>query len=328
MPLLTRFSSPGHAELPDPEGWSNRLAGELAEFTSLPRFFSALDAEGSPTEHPVKWPAFPAELRHPGISDDERWELSDRRENQDEYCEWAIERSGDDIASVTFTTETPDYFDHLLATDPAVLVDLYEELVGSRPDPTELRDREGRFIAANPLNVAADGKIAHLLEPTNTLGAAVRLVAEATVLRSRDDKPVTEKKDLVRCGGLGAPLRNSDPQIAEAVNGLVRAGSAVSVADPAGLYIDDFLSAGLHTPDGADAAEFWIPADRGESQHVMRATFAVPAERGYSVSDITSSGKPIRFGGQLADRVRVRVAALSLPSAAEAPEEPCVPEGG
>lgn len=328
MALLTRFSPPGHAELPDPEGWSDRLAGKLAQFASLPRFFSPLDAEGSPTEHPVKWPAFPAELRHPGTSDDERWELSDRRENQDEYCEWAIERSGDDIVSVTFTTETPDYFDHLLATDPDALVALYEELLGARPDPAELRDGEGSFIAANPLNVSSEGKIAHLSESTNTLGAAVRLVAEATVLRSRDGTPVTEKKDLVRCGGLGGPLRNSDPQIAEAVNSLVRAGAAVSVADPAGLYIDEFLSAGLQTPDGADAAEFWTPAARGDGEHTMRATFAVPAERGYSVSDITSSGKPIRFGGQLADRVRVRVAALSLPSAAEAPEEPCVGEGG
>lgn len=328
MALLTRFSPPGHAELPDSEGWSDGLAAQLAQFTSLPRFFSPLETEGSPTEHPVKWPAFPAELRHPGISDDERWELSDRRESQDEYCEWAIERSGDDIVSVTFTTETPDYFDHLLAADPAALIALYEELVGARPDPAELRDDEGRFIAANALNVSSEGTIAHLSEPTNTLGAAVRLVAEATVLRSRDGTAVTEKKDLVRCGGLGGPLRSSDPQIAEAVNSLVRAGSAVSVADPVGLYIDEFLSAGLQTPDGGDAAEFWTLADRGDGEHTMRATFAVPPERGYSVSDITSSGKPLRFGGQLADRVRVRVAALSLPSDAEAPEEPCVGEGG
>jgi hypothetical protein len=327
MALLTRFSPPGHAELPDSEGWSDRLARQVAGFASLPRFFDPLKAEGSPTSHPVKWPAFPGELRQPGMSDDERWELSDRREHQDEYCEWVIERSGDEIASVTFTTETPDHFDHLLATDPAALVALYEELVGARPNPAELRSPDGSFIAANPLNHSSEGKIVHLSEPTNTLGAAVTLVAKATVLRSRDGAPVTEKKALVRCGGLGGEFRNSDPQIAEAVNGLVRAGAAVSVADPAGLYIDEFLSSGLQTPDGANAAEFWTLTNRGDSQHPMRATFAVPADRGYSVSDITSGGKPIRFGGQLADRVRVRVTALSLPGASEAPEEPCVDQG-
>lgn len=327
MPLLRQFSPPGNAELPDPEGWSARVADELEQFASLPRFFNPLNTEGSPAEHVVKWPAFPAELRQPGVSDQERWELSDSREHQDEYCEWVVERSGDEIVSVTFTTETPEYFDHLLGVEPDRLAALYEELVGERPNPDQLRGSDGGLDATNDFNRATNGTIAHLSETSNTLGAAVRLVAEATVPRARDGKAVVEKKALVRCGGLGNALRNSDPQIAEAVNGLVRGGAAVSVGDPAGLYIDEFLSGGLRTPDGADAAEFWTPAQRGDSGHTMRAVFAVPSGHDYAVSQITSNGRPIRSGGQLADRVRVRVAALSLPSEAEASAEPCVNEG-
>lgn len=328
MALLQRFSPPGNAEVPDPGGWSTRVAAQVESFASLPRFFNPLGAEGSPTEHLVKWPAFPAELRQPGVSDDGRWELSDLRKNQDEYCEWAVQRSGDEIASVTFTTETPDYFDHLLQVDPERLTALYEELVGERPDSDQLRKGNGELNATNEFNKMPNGTIAHLSELSNTLGAAVKLIADATVLRARGGELVTEKKAFVRCGGIGEALRNSDPQIAEAVNGLVRDGAAVSIADPAGLYIDEFLRAGLQTPDGADAADFWQPVGRGDSGHTMRAVFAVPPERGYAVSDILSNGRPIRFGGQLADRVRIRVAALSLPSETEALVKPCKGEGG
>jgi len=330
VPLLSQFSAPGNlTELGDPLAWSQHVASEIAKFAAdLTHFFDPLDAEGSPRHHPVPWPAFPGELRQPGASDEARWQAAEDRDNQDEYCEWAVQRSGDEIVSVTFTTETPDYFEHILDTNPDQFVALYQDLVGRRPDPKELRLPDGRFDAANAFNRSDDGTIAHLSETSNTLGAAVRLAAQATVLRVRDGKPVTEKKALVRCGDLGGQLRNSDPQIAEAVNGLVAARSAVSLANPPGLYLDEFLSAGLQTPDGADAGEFWQPVTRGDSSHVMRAVFAVPPERDYPVSDIVSGGQPIRFGAQLADRVRVRLTAISLTSDAEPSVQPCVDEAG
>lgn len=334
MALLQRFSPPGNlTELGDAvrAEWSERVAGLLDEFAGpdLPHFFNPLEnGDGgngeAPTEHSVAWPAFPGTLLSPGGSDTQRWEQADSSRNeQDEYCEWGVERSGDDIARVTFTTETPDYFDQLMKSDPALLLRLYGELTGAAPTSVdELRDPEGGLDPRNDFNRSANGGIAHLSQRSNNLFAAVALVAQATVLREKNGQRVTEKKALIHCGKLGEALRNSDPQIASAVNQLVASGHELSLADPAGLYIDEFISTGVTTPDRTDAAEFW-QATRGEEGHALRARFEVPSERGYSVSDIEIDGRPIEFGAQLADRVRVRVVALARTSSVEPVPQPC-----
>jgi hypothetical protein len=319
---LTEFSDAGRGK------WSERVAGLLDQFTGpdLPHFFNPLaDANGdAPIEHAVVWPAFPGTLLSPGGSDTQRWEQADSsRDEQDEYCEWSVERSGDEIASITFTTETPDYFDQLMKNDPERLRELYGELTGEAPGSVdELKDAQGGLDPKNDFNRAASGGIAHLSQVSNNLFAAVALVAQATVLREKDGARVTEKKALIRCGKLGEPLRNSDPQIASAVNQLVASGHELSLADPPGLYIHEFIAAGMKTRDGASAADFW-QVTRGDAEHALRARFAVPAERGYSVSDIEIDGRPIAFGAQLADRVRVRVVALARPSQVEPVPQPC-----
>ena len=331
---LERFSPPGSLDELSEAGrtaWDERVGRMLAKFADLPQFFDprAGRAEATaPTEHAVAWPASPGRLVQPGASDAERWERADAsRDEQDEYCEWAVERSGDEIARVTFTSETPDYYEQLLTSDPQKALGLYAELGGEAPaNAGELLDAEGKIEPANGFNRPGDGGIVHLSQQSNNLFAAVALVAEATVLRERDGAPVTEKKDLVRCGGLGEPLRNSDPQIAAAVNGLAAQGEEISVADPPGLYIQELVSAGIKAPDGADAAEFWS-LTRGDGGHAVRAEFAVPAERGYSVGELTIGGEPIRFGAQLADLVRVRVVALSRPGGHRPTPRPCVDQG-
>jgi hypothetical protein len=333
--LLERFSPPGNLSELDEDGraaWSERVAGLVEELAGgeQPQFFNPLkNGDGSggaaPSEHAVVWPAFPGTLLSPGGSDTQRWEQADSsRDEQDEYCEWGVERSGDDIARVTFTTETPDYFDQLMRSDPAQLLERYRELAGAAPASVEeLQGPNGGLDASNAFNRPESGGIVHLSQASNTLSAAVILVAQATVLREKDGQRVTEKKALVRCGKLGEALRNSDPQIASAVNQLVASGDELSVADPAGLYIDEFIAAGITTPDGADPAEFWQVVPRGDEEHALRARFEVPAERGYSVSDVEIDGRPIEFGAQLADRVRVRVVALARPGSVAPVPQPC-----
>jgi len=331
---LERFSPPGNlTELSDAgrEAWSKRVAGLLANFTGLPQVFDPLvdDAgAGAATEHQVAWPASPGRLVSPGGSDAERWEQADgSRDEQDEYCEWGVERSGDEISRVTFTTETPDYFQQLLESEPDLLLELYGQLTGKTPASAgELTDAKGKLDWANDFNRSAEGGIAHLSQPTNNLGAAVALVAEATVLREKEGVRVTEKKALVRCGALGDPLRNSDPQIALAINQLAAQGEEISLADPPGLYIHELITAGMTTPDGTDAADFW-EVTRGEEGRGLRAKFEVPSDRSYSVSGVEIDGEPIRFGAQLADRVRVRVAALSRPGGHEPVPQPCKAQG-
>lgn len=334
MAALERFGPPGNLSELSEDGriaWSERVSGLIEDQRNAvgpgsgeplhPQFFNPLrggDAEAA--ERPVVWPAFPGRLAGGGA---ERWERADgSREEQDEYCEWGVERSGEEIVRVTFTTETPDYFQHLLETDRDLLLALYEEFSDAQPSIAELTDAKGRLDWANDFNRAASGAIAHLSQSTNNLFAAVALVAQATVLREKNGMRIVDKKALCRCNGLGDENRNSDPQIAIAVNQIAAEGEELSLADPPGLYIDEFLAGGMRTPDGADAADFW-QVTRGDAAHALRAKFEVPAERGYSVSEIEIDGRPIEFGAQLAERVRVRVLALSRPGGHQPVPRPC-----
>jgi hypothetical protein len=140
----------------------------------------------------------------------------------------------------------------------------------------------------------------------------VDLVARATVQRIDDGRPVTNQQELVRCSGLGEPLRNSDPQIASAVNVAAGQGDEIAFADPPGLHLGRPLTTGMVTPDGADAARFW-KIERGDAEHTLRARFEAPEQRGYVVGDIEIGGRPIKFGAQIADRVQVWVKVVIKP---------------
>jgi len=326
MALLQQFSPPGNLTELDKSGrafWSDYVSTQMNKFPSRAQFFNPLVA-GDPPPAPrvVRWPAFPGSLSSAG-SNEERWRAADERNNQDEYCEWGIEFDGDAIARITFTTETPDYFEQMLKGNPDLCLSVYGSLVGRDVSATDLRDADGNWDPTNSANRSPDGKIAHLSEGSNNLFAAIALAAEATVLREKDGRPVTEKGELVECGRLGVASRNSDPQIAVAINQLAADGAEISLADPPGLYLDQFLGAGINTPDDADAKQFWQPTARGDAEHVMRAVFEVPPERGYTVSDLEIQGQPIRFGSQVAERVQVRLQALAQPGNHNPTPQPC-----
>ena len=55
----------------------------------------------------------------------------------------------------------------------------------------------------------------------------------------------------------------------------------------------------------------------------MRASFAVPEGLSYKVGDIEFNGRKIRFGAQLADRVRVRVGVIVKPAGHQPQPQPC-----
>jgi hypothetical protein len=272
----------------------------------------------------IAWTAFPATLLEDATSEEQRWAAADAsRGVQDEYCEWAVERDADGVLTrVTFTTEVPEYFEHLAERDPDRLVALYSELVGSSVKLEELVVG-GRFRKDNVHNRSTSGRPAHLQQGSNTLVAAVVLAAQATVLRKdAAGEPVTSAMALVRCGRLGEPRRNSDPQIAAAVNDAAATGAEVSLQDPLGLYIDRLLIGGMETPDGTDPATFWT-IERGTPEHTLRASYAVPADRGYRVGDITSDGRKLQFGAQLADRVSIRLTGLVRPADHHPVRRPC-----
>ena len=313
MPKLARFSLP--AGLPDAHAdvWNAFLKRVHARAgdQSLPQFYdpTAKNTPAAAARPMVLWPAFPGTLRSAIPSPRERFKRADKRAFQDEYCEWAVARGADrKITRVTFTSEVPEYFEHLNQTAPDKLLRLYRKLVSPDVKLKDLRFRNGTYNRTNAWN--RGGRLAHLMNGPNSLEAAVVLVAQATVPRvDADGRPVTGRQALVRCARLGEPLRNSDPQIASAVNVAARMGDEIALADPLGLYLGKPLTAGMVTPDGADAAQFW-KIERGDADHTLRARFEVPEARGYAVGDITIEGKPIEFGSQVAERVPVWVSVI------------------
>lgn len=327
--LLARFAAPGNIVETSPdvlESWSVVVVGIFNDVAAeFPRFYNPTIDE-SPDDHrrhDVTWPAFPGDLLSQRIAQRERWERADSaRQFQDEYCEWSVLRDAGRITRVTFTSETPGYYDHLMTHDPELLLRLYAQAIGRTATLAELQDDFGNYKPDNALNNGTDGAIVHLAQDDNTLGAAVRLAGTATILREDENGPVTHPQSLVRCGGLGVATRHSDPRIAAAVNNLVADGFDVTLGDPPGLYLDRFVTTGFETPDDADAADFWT-VERGEPGHVVRARFEVPPDRDYTVSDISIGGRPIEFGSQLAERLHVRVTAMAKPSSQVAVRQPC-----
>src|SRR6185436_11701971 len=52
-----------------------------------------------------------------------------RRDPQDEYFEWRVDRTAGRITKVTFVTETPEYYERLWLSDRAAVVNIYRTLV-------------------------------------------------------------------------------------------------------------------------------------------------------------------------------------------------------
>jgi hypothetical protein len=55
----------------------------------------------------------------------------------------------------------------------------------------------------------------------------------------------------------------------------------------------------------------WFTVARGEPGRIERAVFEVPAAEGFTVSDVRIGDEPIRFGGQLAERMTVKLVGLA-----------------
>jgi hypothetical protein len=330
MAVLERFSTP--AAIPEPnqadaDAWSTRVEGMLADYVAqFPQFYNPLatDTPADAQTASVVWSGSPADLRRQTTSEEQRWQLADKaRSNQDEYCEWSVERNANkQITRVTFTTEVREYWEQVAERDQNRLLALYHELVSPRVQLNELLDSSGKYLIDNKWNRETTGRLAHLVQENNNLGAAIDLAAKATVLREDHGQPVTNQQALVTCAALGNPFRKSDPQIAAGINNLAATGADITLADPPGLYVHGLLTAGMTTPDGADPASFWR-IERGTPGFALRASFAVPEQHSYTVSDIEIAGRRIDFGAQLADRVQVRISALAKPGATRPTPQPC-----
>ncbi|MBI4488860.1 MAG: hypothetical protein HY694_07215 [Deltaproteobacteria bacterium] len=237
---------------------------------------------------------------------------------QDEYCEWVLKRNAQNkITEVVFTSEPPEYYDFLFyhsSESRNLLVQLYREITGVPSIAlNDLTDAKGDYDWWNRYN---NEHAVHMQQPNNTLGAQVNIVSRSSILRvNKLGAPITDALGLIRCGRYGDPNRQSDPRIGHAINTFARENRFITIENPVGLYMSGVDWNGWRTPDQTDASTFWTvlrgsqAADPNQS-YIVRASFAVPGGKGYTVSDIRIGGEPIEFGAQIASRINVRVAVM------------------
>ena len=246
----------------------------------------------------------------------------------DEYCEWHVDRepATGRIRKVTFTSEPPEYWQAIFGGEvpidtgvsyrftgnPEIALDLYRTLVSPEVRVEDLifsettqDGKRGDYNFYNKWN--STHGIAHLAAPPNSLSAEAKLGADATVLRgSASGQPVATADALVCCAGYGGPERNSDPTIGAAVNALARLGAMITLVNPVGLYMDHIDLSGWEVPDGIDPHDC-VNIIRGKPGMIERMVVEVPAGSSRFVSDITIGGEPVRYGGQIAECITVKL---------------------
>ena len=193
---------------------------------------------------------------------------------QDEYCEWAVKREGDEpggrITRIDFTCENPEYWQTLWAIDPDIVHNLYREITGKDVAFDDLVLKQGGQTvtdpitgraAYNPLNKWNNGPVItetsggaiHLTATPNTVPAQIGLAGGASTLRKGD----LDSNALLCCSDYGQPFRNSDPSIGQKTNDTVRSGNQVTLANPISLYgqLPDFGRFDLPEPSAENGLQ-------------------------------------------------------------------------
>lgn len=233
---------------------------------------------------------------------------------QDEYLEWhVIKNAAGKITAVQFTCEGYDYYEFLGQEAPDILVSLYQKFIGPAVKKADLFS-DTKYNKLNQWNTH-DGAM-HLTQSANNLFAEVILGAQATVRRKNTaGVEVTSADTLCKCANFGDNRRNSDPAIGAGVNALARQGRIITLANPVGLYIDHIDDSSFHLPNGS-ATTGWFQILRGTPGHTLRAVFAPPAGFAFTVSDVKIGGVAVKFGGQIAQKITMKltgVASVSTP---------------
>lgn len=323
MPLLTRFDTPAALrDFPPGSAFYDRWSEKVDELMGRDRFPGSAGPEPAPiatpvgeffnphrhdvnpiAERPLVWMGFPRELL---INNRDNRQLAfesgdtrsaTERSTQVEYLEWRVTREGDRIKKVTFVTETKEYWEVMFAFDPNRVLELYRTLVDPSITMAQITDSAGRYNILNEFNTSRG--IVHLIgiSPANTLAAAIGL-AQDSVGRPgsrhvRDGYEITS-----------SARTSADPRVGIDIDDLARKGLSVTAAEAVGLYMAAWDDTGWTKPDGSPVGNYWRVV-RGHPGAALRLEYEVPAAEGFDVSDIKIGGRPIRFGGHLAEHITV-----------------------
>jgi hypothetical protein len=274
---------------------------------------SVVDMGGS-TAAPISWIGFPASLAAQGFNGQQAYKIADGlmndgnghsgRDVQDEYLEWYVHRdAAGGVTQIDFTTEGPEYWDTLVQQlGPAGVLALYQTYY---PDATESDlFTGGQYNHDNVFNTTKGAM--HLRQAANDLSAEVEIAAQSTLTYTRQGAVLQDGGDLCNYASLGVSTRNSDPHIAQTVNGLARQGRRLSLLNPIGLYMSDAPDfTGWTTPDGSDPAKLWA-VERGNppTRGSLRSSSTV------KLSDVTIGAQTIQYGGQVGERISIFLTGL------------------
>jgi hypothetical protein len=334
--------------------------------------------KGTPTRVAVTWGAFPASLptgnkyelaEKLGYEDWREVRLNgttapprvfDGRENQDEYLEWrANPGPNGGIASLDMTCEPPDIWRTWFDDDADSCATAYSDLLGVKVVADDLRSPSGLTIGGatapdyndrNRWNVW-DG-IVHLTQQANSLGAEVQLARDSghNFRRATDGQPFGDKVELCGWTGVGQQTRNSDPNIAWAVNTSTITSPhpvLLTLTAPVGLYITEWDNDGRLQLDGGSVSdEWWVPGHGATPpqspvvitkdgvaatyKRVVRLHVGPPPGTTYQgrpalLSDCTIDGEPVVAAGQLIELVTMGLFVDAWPLPANTPALEAIP---
>jgi hypothetical protein len=305
--LLTRFETPGAVrDVPDdsplPAEWHalvDRLLPTSTQVSGPGAYVDPSRRDMVPAgRRTYAWTGFPRPLlaEH---RDDRRaaFAAGEERGRQIEYLEWHVERSGGTITRVTFTTETPEYWQLLARLHPERVLALYRELVSGDVTEEDLFPG-GDYYPSNRWNTT-DG-IVHYVMPINSMRDLLGVSQE----RERTGRALDGFDALPYSRSTGADARiNLD------IWAMTRQGLLVATDDPPGPFIAGWDDTGWTTPDGSPVGDWWRVV-RGSPGAALRVVYEVPESEGFAVGDLLVGGRRVEFGGQLAEHVTVAAAAV------------------
>lgn len=256
-------------------------------------------------ERPLVWMAFP---RHVLVDrrDDRRAAFQfadddpDRRDPQNEYCEWHVTRNkARKITKVTFVTESPEYWQRLWNFDRAAVVNLYRTLLNNPGiTETDLEEPVAGHIYNKFNNFNTTDGIVHLIQTINTLDQAMNLAEGSVSTGAARDNYETIPPTTLRT--------SVDSRVKFDIGALARKPLSLTLREPIGLYITGFDDTGWTKPDGSPVGNYWTIV-RGVPGLALRVEYQVPPGEGFVVGDIRIGGRPIEWGGQIAEHLTVTV---------------------
>jgi hypothetical protein len=201
-----------------------------------------------------------------------------------------------------FVTETPEYWEALAAAHPPTVVALYKDLVDTAASEADIFSGPGGAYKRDNVWNTKRG-IVHYIQDINTLKDAVDLaqdsVKTAAVL-DNFDVPSSSLKSAT----------SADPRVALDIGVLARRGLSITLGDPIGLYMIRWDHTGWTKPNGRPVGDYWT-VRRGTVGAALRLEYEVPASEGFVVGEIRIGGRPIDFGGQIAEHVTVMVGGVA-----------------